>query len=69
MLQLVYAEVSCKYWTCGKWFLLDLKNISGRKAYMKHLDNIYKQNDVSWFTPVELFKVFYIVLVLVHIIF
>ncbi|KAM7485703.1 hypothetical protein LguiA_001712 [Lonicera macranthoides] len=33
--------------------------LAGRKAYMKHLDNIYKQNDVSWFTPVELFKPWY----------
>lgn len=24
---------------------------------MKHLDKIYKQGDISWFTPVELFKV------------
>ncbi|KAK3017709.1 hypothetical protein RJ639_003302 [Escallonia herrerae] len=31
----------------------------GRKAYMQYLDNIYKQNDVSWFTPVELFKPWY----------
>nr|XP_017230726.1 PREDICTED: uncharacterized protein LOC108205317 isoform X2 [Daucus carota subsp. sativus] len=34
-------------------------NLQGRKAYMKHLDNIYKQHDVSWFTPVELFKPWY----------
>lgn len=32
-------------------------DISGRKAYMKYLDNIYRQSDISWFTPVELFKV------------
>uniref|UniRef100_A0A7N2LZ98 Protein arginine methyltransferase NDUFAF7 n=1 Tax=Quercus lobata TaxID=97700 RepID=A0A7N2LZ98_QUELO len=31
----------------------------GRKAYMKYLDNIYKQNDIAWFTPVELFKPWY----------
>lgn len=24
---------------------------------MKHLDKLYKQSDISWFTPVELFKV------------
>lgn len=24
---------------------------------MRYLDNIYKQSDMSWFTPVELFKV------------
>ncbi|KAL8100004.1 hypothetical protein AgCh_032314 [Apium graveolens] len=34
-------------------------NLQGRKAYMKHLDNIYKQHDISWFTPVELFKPWY----------
>ncbi|XP_020976397.1 uncharacterized protein LOC107638961 isoform X1 [Arachis ipaensis] len=33
--------------------------ISGRKAYMRYLDNIYKQNDISWFTPVEIFKPWY----------
>lgn len=33
--------------------------LQGRKAYMSHLDKIYKQNDVSWFTPVELFKPWY----------
>ncbi|KAL0368601.1 UNVERIFIED_CONTAM: hypothetical protein Scaly_1079000 [Sesamum calycinum] len=26
---------------------------------MKHLDAIYKQSDISWFTPVELFKPWY----------
>lgn len=31
----------------------------GRKAYMQHLDRIYKQNDIAWFTPVELFKPWY----------
>lgn len=30
---------------------------TGRKAYMQYLDAIYKKNDISWFTPVELFKV------------
>ncbi|XP_031267502.1 protein arginine methyltransferase NDUFAF7 homolog, mitochondrial [Pistacia vera] len=33
--------------------------LQGRKAYMKHLDKIYKQSDISWFTPVELFKPWY----------
>ncbi|XP_051118024.1 protein arginine methyltransferase NDUFAF7 homolog, mitochondrial isoform X2 [Andrographis paniculata] len=33
--------------------------LEGRKAYMKHLDAIYKQSDSSWFTPVELFKPWY----------
>ncbi|KAJ0903454.1 putative protein arginine methyltransferase NDUFAF7 [Helianthus annuus] len=33
--------------------------LQGRKAYMSHLEKIYKQNDVSWFTPVELFKPWY----------
>uniref|UniRef100_A0A2P2LFL8 Uncharacterized protein MANES_15G053200 n=1 Tax=Rhizophora mucronata TaxID=61149 RepID=A0A2P2LFL8_RHIMU len=31
--------------------------LEGRKAYIDHLDKIYKQSDISWFTPVELFKV------------
>ncbi|KAI8538012.1 hypothetical protein RHMOL_Rhmol09G0067500 [Rhododendron molle] len=31
----------------------------GRKAYMQYLDTIYKKNDISWFTPVELFKPWY----------
>ena len=29
----------------------------GRRHYMQHLHDLYKQSDVSWFTPVELFKV------------
>ncbi|PSS23978.1 Protein arginine methyltransferase [Actinidia chinensis var. chinensis] len=33
--------------------------LEGRKAYMKHLDGIYRKNDISWFTPVELFKPWY----------
>ncbi|KAL2970243.1 hypothetical protein AAZX31_15G127800 [Glycine max] len=41
----------------GVNILLRLKE--GRKAYMKYLDNIYKQSDISWFTPVELFKPWY----------
>lgn len=31
--------------------------VPGRKAYMKLLEKVYKQSDISWFTPVELFKV------------
>lgn len=38
-------------------YKMENMNALGRKAYMKHLDKIYKQSDVSWFTPVELFKV------------
>lgn len=26
---------------------------------MQHLDNLYKQHDIAWFTPVELFKPWY----------
>ncbi|KAL6971071.1 hypothetical protein U1Q18_030753 [Sarracenia purpurea var. burkii] len=33
--------------------------LEGRKAYMQRLDSIYKKNDISWFTPVELFKPWY----------
>lgn len=32
---------------------------TGRKAYMQYLDTIYKKSDISWFTPVELFKVMF----------
>lgn len=41
---------------------------------MKHLDKIYKDSDIAWFTPVELFKVkiisspCLIPLILIHII-
>ncbi|XP_065626806.1 protein arginine methyltransferase NDUFAF7 homolog, mitochondrial isoform X3 [Quercus suber] len=38
---------------------ISFNNLQGRKAYMKYLDNIYKQNDIAWFTPVELFKPWY----------
>ncbi|KAK4585706.1 hypothetical protein RGQ29_023092 [Quercus rubra] len=38
---------------------INFNNLQGRKAYMKYLDNIYKQNDIAWFTPVELFKPWY----------
>ena len=39
-------------WCLPHVCVLDL----GRKAYMRYLDKIYKQSDVSWFTPVEIFK-------------
>ncbi|KAJ4722985.1 Protein arginine methyltransferase NDUFAF7 [Melia azedarach] len=38
---------------------IKFNQLQGRKAYMKHLDKIYKQSDISWFTPVELFKPWY----------
>lgn len=38
---------------------IKFNRLEGRKAYMNHLDKIYKQSDVSWFTPVELFKPWY----------
>ncbi|CAK7328460.1 unnamed protein product [Dovyalis caffra] len=38
---------------------IKFNQLEGRKAYMKHLDEIYKRSDTSWFTPVELFKPWY----------
>ncbi|XP_024527707.1 uncharacterized protein LOC9635014 isoform X2 [Selaginella moellendorffii] len=38
---------------------LDFSGISGRFAYRKHIAELYKQNDMSWFTPVELFQPWY----------
>ncbi|KAI4338328.1 hypothetical protein L6164_016668 [Bauhinia variegata] len=38
---------------------IKFNQLEGRKAYMRYLDNIYKQSDISWFTPVELFKPWY----------
>ncbi|KAH7836063.1 hypothetical protein Vadar_032381 [Vaccinium darrowii] len=38
---------------------IKFNQLEGRKAYMQYLDNIYKKNDISWFTPVELFKPWY----------
>ncbi|KAL3828377.1 hypothetical protein ACJIZ3_017179 [Penstemon smallii] len=38
---------------------IKFNQLEGRKAYMKHLTKIYKQSDLSWFTPVELFKPWY----------
>ncbi|KAF7132288.1 hypothetical protein RHSIM_Rhsim09G0055700 [Rhododendron simsii] len=39
--------------------LIEVEAITGRKAYVQYLDTIYKKNDISWFTPVELFKPWY----------
>ncbi|KAK4798641.1 hypothetical protein SAY86_030967 [Trapa natans] len=38
---------------------IKFNHLKGRKAYMKHLDDIYKKSDIAWFTPVELFKPWY----------
>ncbi|GAA0154279.1 hypothetical protein LIER_12309 [Lithospermum erythrorhizon] len=38
---------------------IKFNQLEGQKAYMKLLDKLYKQSDVSWFTPVELFKPWY----------
>ncbi|PRQ38567.1 putative protein arginine methyltransferase NDUFAF7 [Rosa chinensis] len=38
---------------------IKFNQIEGRKAYMKYLDKIYKGSEISWFTPVELFKPWY----------
>ncbi|KAJ7561269.1 hypothetical protein O6H91_03G021100 [Diphasiastrum complanatum] len=38
---------------------LQFNVFEGRKAYMKYLDNLYRQNDISWFTPVEVFQPWY----------
>ncbi|KAG5531309.1 hypothetical protein RHGRI_026053 [Rhododendron griersonianum] len=38
---------------------IKFNQLEGRKAYMQYLDAIYKKNDISWFTPVELFKPWY----------
>ncbi|XP_057960161.1 uncharacterized protein LOC131152343 isoform X2 [Malania oleifera] len=38
---------------------IKFNQLEGRKAYLQHLDNIYKKNDIAWFTPVELFKPWY----------
>ncbi|CAK9318856.1 unnamed protein product [Citrullus colocynthis] len=38
---------------------IKFNQLDGRKAYMRYLDKIYKQSDISWFTPVELFKPWY----------
>ncbi|XP_054821300.1 uncharacterized protein LOC129320120 [Prosopis cineraria] len=38
---------------------IKFNQLEGRTGYMRCLDNIYKQSDVSWFTPVEIFKPWY----------
>ncbi|XP_058182279.1 protein arginine methyltransferase NDUFAF7 homolog, mitochondrial isoform X2 [Rhododendron vialii] len=38
---------------------IKFNQLEGRKVYMQYLDTIYKKNDISWFTPVELFKPWY----------
>ncbi|KAM2404239.1 hypothetical protein EV1_031244 [Malus domestica] len=38
---------------------IKFNQLEGRKAYMKYLEKIYKESDVSWFTPVEIFKPWY----------
>ncbi|ESQ36437.1 hypothetical protein EUTSA_v10007628mg [Eutrema salsugineum] len=38
---------------------INFNQLEGRKAYIKLLENVYKQSDISWFTPVELFKPWY----------
>ncbi|CAA0819872.1 Protein of unknown function (DUF185 [Striga hermonthica] len=38
---------------------IKFNQLEGRKAYMKYLNAVYKQSDISWFTPVELFKPWY----------
>ncbi|GAV67676.1 Methyltransf_28 domain-containing protein [Cephalotus follicularis] len=38
---------------------IKFNQLEGRKAYLNYLDKIYKQSDIAWFTPVELFKPWY----------
>ncbi|VVA28636.1 PREDICTED: DUF185-domain-containing [Prunus dulcis] len=38
---------------------IKFNQLEGRKGYMKYLDKIYKESEVSWFTPVEIFKPWY----------
>uniref|UniRef100_A0A803LZB5 Protein arginine methyltransferase NDUFAF7 n=1 Tax=Chenopodium quinoa TaxID=63459 RepID=A0A803LZB5_CHEQI len=38
---------------------INFNQLQGRKAYLQHLNKVYKQSEVSWFTPVELFKPWY----------
>ncbi|CAN8295559.1 unnamed protein product [Cochlearia groenlandica] len=38
---------------------IKFNQLQGRKSYIKLLEKVYKQNDISWFTPVELFKPWY----------
>ncbi|ERN01817.1 hypothetical protein AMTR_s00089p00047210 [Amborella trichopoda] len=38
---------------------IKFNQLEGRSAYMQYLSDIYKENDIAWFTPVELFKPWY----------
>ncbi|KAG9447478.1 hypothetical protein H6P81_013606 [Aristolochia fimbriata] len=38
---------------------IKFSSFEGRTDYVKYLDNLYKVHDISWFTPVELFKPWY----------
>ncbi|KNA21222.1 hypothetical protein SOVF_045310 [Spinacia oleracea] len=38
---------------------IKFNHLQGRQAYLQHLNKIYKQSEISWFTPVELFKPWY----------
>ncbi|KAJ8425331.1 hypothetical protein Cgig2_018948 [Carnegiea gigantea] len=38
---------------------IKFNRLEGRKAYLRYLEKIYKQSEISWFTPVELFKPWY----------
>ncbi|KAI9075999.1 hypothetical protein K1719_042015 [Acacia pycnantha] len=38
---------------------IKFNQLEGRTGYMRCLDDIYKQSDISWFTPVEIFKPWY----------
>lgn len=38
---------------------IKFNQLEGRNAYLHYLDNLYKENDIAWFTPVELFKPWY----------
>ncbi|MCO5597832.1 hypothetical protein L7F22_051916 [Adiantum nelumboides] len=35
---------------------MSFSSFKGRRQYMQRLNSLYRQNDISWFTPVELFK-------------
>ncbi|CAN6447796.1 unnamed protein product [Victoria cruziana] len=38
---------------------IKFNELEGRSDYLKLLDNLYKENDIAWFTPAELFKPWY----------
>ncbi|XP_048139876.1 uncharacterized protein LOC115757213 isoform X4 [Rhodamnia argentea] len=46
-------------WLLWRSFCSLCNALCARKDYMEHLDKIYRQSDISWFTPVELFKPWY----------